>query len=140
MKNYILSFLKRGLIASVGGPIILAVIYFILGQKGVIETLTVGTVVKGIFTSVLLAFIAGGISMIYTVDKLQVAQAALIQSAVFYFDCIIIYLWNGWLPATAKAIAFFTVTFFVGFFLIWTVIYLIIRHRISKLNKQLNMQ
>ena len=140
MKNYVLSFVKRGLLVSVLGPIIIAVIYFILGQKGVINTLTVGTVVKGILTSVLLAFIAGGISMIYTVDKLQIAQAALIQSAVLYFDYILIYLWNGWIPATATVIAFFTVTFFVGFFIIWTIIYLIIKHNIEKMNKRLNLQ
>lgn len=140
MKKYALSFLKRGLIASVGGPIILAAIYFILGQKGVIDTLTVGTVVKGILTSVLLAFIAGGISMIYTVDKLYIAQATFIQAAVLYFDYILIYLWNGWIPATAKVITFFTLTFFAGFFLIWTVIYLIIRHNIAKINRKMNLQ
>ena len=129
MKNYIVSFLKRGIVASALGPIILAVIYFILGQKGVIESLAVGDVVKGILTSILLSFIAGGISMIYTIEKLPLAHASLIQSAVIYLDYIIIYLYNGWIPATARVIAFFTVVFFVGFFIIWTIIFLIIKNK-----------
>lgn len=140
MKNYIVSFLKRGIVASVGGPIILAVIYFILGQKGVIESIAVNDVVKGILTSILLAFIAGGISMVYTIEKLPIANAALIQSAVLYLDYIIIYLVNGWLPATTRVITIFTVIFFAGFFLLWTVIYLIIRHNVEKVNKKLSIQ
>ncbi len=140
MKNYIVSFLKRGIVASVGGPIILAVIYFILGQNGVMESIAVNDVVKGILTSILLAFIAGGISMVYTIEKLPIANAALIQSAVLYLDYIIIYLVNGWLPATTRVITIFTVSFFAGFFLLWTVIYLIIRHNVKKVNKKLSIQ
>ena len=97
-----------------------------------------GDVVKGILTSILLSFIAGGISMIYTIEKLPLAHASLIQSAVIYLDYIIIYLYNGWIPATARVIAFFTVVFFVGFFIIWTIIFLIIKHNVKKTNKKLN--
>ena len=40
MKKHIVQFLKRGLMAAAGGPVVLAIVYGILGAVGVIETLT----------------------------------------------------------------------------------------------------
>ena len=36
MKQYCLTFLKRGLLAASGGPLILAMIYGILGANGIV--------------------------------------------------------------------------------------------------------
>ena len=40
MKKCVMEFVRRGLMAAAGGPVILAIIYGILGAVGVIETLT----------------------------------------------------------------------------------------------------
>lgn len=60
MKQYCLTFLKRGLLAASGGPLILAMIYGILGANGQVTSLAPGEVCMGIVTVTLLAFIAAG--------------------------------------------------------------------------------
>ncbi len=138
MKNFIITFLKRGAIFAALGPIILAIVYIFLSAGGVVESVPVTKLITEILTSVLLAFIAAGISAIHTVDRLQPALAGLIQGAVLFIDYIVLYLVNGWLPFTWQAIALFTVIFVVVFAIIWLIIYLSIKRRIEKLNKQLS--
>ena len=97
-------------------------------------------------TSVPMAFVAGGISYIYKIERLHIVLAVFIHNivlAVFihmlvlYFDYLIFYLVNGYLPN--GAIWIFTVIFVAGFLAIWVIIYMIIRHRIRRLNDRINM-
>lgn len=137
MKKFILEFLRRGLLVSVGGPIVMAIVYGILNLNGVVDTLTVGEVVKGIITSALLAFVAGGITAVYSIDKLQAAPAALIHCFVLYFDYILIYLFNGWIENSVQVIIIFTSIFITGFVLIWLIIYFSIKKQIKNINSNL---
>mgnify|MGYP003408433223 CR=1 FL=1 len=109
MKKYVVEFLKRGMSFCFGGPLVLAIVYGILGLVGAVESLTVGEVVTGIFSSTLLAFIAAGITVVHTVDKLSTFLAALIQGVVLYIDYILLYLFNGWLQSSLKPIMIFTI-------------------------------
>ena len=70
MKRIILEFLRRGLIACGLGPIVLAILYLILQHQAAIETLTVNQVCIGIFSLSALAFIAGGMNVIYQSERL----------------------------------------------------------------------
>ena len=92
MRKYVVEFLKRGMSFCFGGPLVLAIVYGILGLVGAVERLTVGEVVTGIFSSTLLAFIVAGITVVHTVDKLSTFLAALIQGVVLYIDYILLYL------------------------------------------------
>ena len=135
MKQYCLTFLKRGLLAASGGPLILAMIYGILGANGQVTSLAPGEVCMGIVTVTLLAFIAAGISVVHDSQRLPKPTAALIQCAVLYADYLLIYLFNGWLPS--HKILAFTVIFLVGFLVIWLAIYLSIRYKVRKINQEL---
>ncbi len=137
MKKYILEFCKRGLMAAWGGPVILAVVYLALGAAGVIRTLSPAEVCKGILTVSLMAFIAGGVSVVYHIDRLPLTGAILIHSVILYLDYILIYLWNGWLKQDMTPILIFTVIFAVGYAFIWLMIYFSTRNNIEKLNRQL---
>ena len=64
MKKHILDFIKRGFVAMGFGPILLAIIYAILGATRVIETIAVGEVVLGVLSISLMAFIAAGITVV----------------------------------------------------------------------------
>ena len=59
MKNFASQFVLRGLIAMGFGPIVLAIVYLILRQSAVIDTLSVSQVCIGIFSLSALTFIAG---------------------------------------------------------------------------------
>lgn len=140
MKKHALDFLKRGLLAAPFGPIILAIVYGILGQNGVIETLTPGEVTRGIFSVTLLAFIAAGCSVVYQMEKLPLLYATLLHAAVLYLDYMLIYLLNGWLDTQRESLLIFTGIFFLGYAVIWLGIYLSIRAKIRRINQKLRAE
>ena len=138
MKKHVIDFMHRGLVASVGGPIILAIIYLCIQGRGPAMTLTVNEVVLAILTSALMAFIAAGVSVVYQIEKLPLMWASFIQAIVLYFDYLLIYLLNGWLKCDSKVIFIFTIIFIAGYAVIWTMIYFLsIRPSIKKMNRKL---
>ena len=137
MKKYVLEFVKRGLVAAAGGPVILAIIYGILGANGTVTALAPGEVCMGILSVTLMAFIIAGISMIYTVEALPLSVAILIHAGVLYLDYLMVYLLNGWIPRNGNAIGVFTAVFAAGYALIWCIIYLSIRRNTQKLNEKM---
>ena len=138
MKNYVLEFVKRGLMAASGGPVILAIIYYILGATGTVTAFTPNEVCLGILSITVMAFIIAGISMIYTVESLPLPMAILIHAGVLYLDYLLVYLLNSWLPR--NAIGTFTAIFAAGYALVWLVIYLCIRAKTKKLNEKLRVK
>ena len=97
MKKTVMEFIRRGLAACGFGPIVLAVLYLILHQQGIILMLTVNEVCIGIFTLTLLAFIAGGMNVVYQIERLPLMVAILIHGAVLYISYLATYLFNNWL-------------------------------------------
>ena len=137
MKKYVLEFVHRGFFGVAFGPVVLAIVYGILGATGAVESLTTGEVCSGIISVTLMAFIAAGINMIYTVECLPLISAILIHAGVLYVDYLIMYLFNSWMPRNLNAIAVFTGIFAVGFAAVWVIIYLVSKKDIDRLNSRL---
>lgn len=137
MKQHLKNFAIRGLLAASGGPIILAIIYGILGTTGEVTSLTPDEVCMGILTVTLMAFIAAGITVVYQIDRLPLLSAILIHGTALYLDYILIYLLNGWLKSQIVPILVFTAIFAVGYALIWLIIYLSIRSKTNAMNQKL---
>ena len=137
MKIFAKNFLLRGLLAAAGGPVILAIIYGILGAVGVVESLSPGEVCTGILTITAMAFIAAGITAIYQTERLPLICAILIHAGVLYLDYLMIYLLNDWIPRNRNAIGIFTAIFAGGFAVIWLGIYLFTKSGTDRLNKML---
>ena len=97
MKKNVLEFLRRGFVTCGFGPIVLAILYLILQHQANLETLTVNQVCLGIFSLSALAFIAGGMNVIYQIEKLPLMVALLIHGGVLYISYLGTYLLNGWL-------------------------------------------
>ena len=134
MKPFIKGFLLRGLTAAGGGPVILAIIYAILGESGVIVSLTPREVCLAILSITALAFIVAGMGAIYQVEELPLMGAILIHGAVLYFSYILIYLINGWLQQKLLSILIFTGIFIAGYVLIWLIIFLSSHIRTRRIN------
>ena len=115
MKKYVLEFLRRGLVACGFGPIILAIIYLILQQQNLLDTLTVNQVCLGIFSLTALAFIAGGMNTIYQIEKLPLMIAIFIHGSVLYLSYLATYLLNGWLGLGTAPILVFSGIFVFGY-------------------------
>ncbi len=137
MKNHVKIFCQRGLIAMGGGPIIMAIVYWILNRCGVVEYLSVYEVVRGIFSTSLMAFIAAGISMVYTIDRLPLMGAISVHFGVLYLDYILFYLLNGWLKQQLMSILIFTISFVAGYAIIWLSIWLGIKKNTNQINTNL---
>ena len=134
-KNIVTVFVRRGLVSLGIGPLVLAILYWILYLNGCMETLTVPQVCIGIVSISALAFIAGGMNSIYQIERLPLMVAILIHGAVLYGSYLITYLVNDWLESGWLPILVFSGIFIVGYFAIWAVIYFIVKKRTAKLNE-----
>ena len=130
-----MEFLRRGSIACGIGPIILAIVYLIMQHQGVVQTLTVDQVCVGIFSISGLAFIAGGMNILYQIERLPLMVAVLIHGGVLYVSYLITYLINDWLEWGVTPILVFSGIFVFGYLAIWAVIYAITRRKTEKLNE-----
>ena len=138
MKKFLSDFFHRGLIAAAFGPPVLAIIYWILGATGAVESFSPDEVALGILTIELLALVVGGMTTIYQQEQLPLATAILIHGGVLYITYIVIYLINGWLQRQLMPILVFSVIFVAGYALIWLFIYLFNKHRTKKINRSLH--
>lgn len=137
MKKFGKEFLFRGLLACGGGPVVLAIVYGILGVSGTVSSFSPTEVCMGILTVTLLAFIVAGMTAIYQLEQLPLISAILIHGAGLYAAYILIYLLNGWLKQQLVPIAIFTAAFIAGYCVIWLIIYFVTKSKTEALNKKL---
>ena len=137
MKKIIFEFIRRGLLSCGLGPLVLAIFYLILQGQNAIESLTVNEVCLGIFSLSALAFIAGGMNVIYQIERLPLMFAILIHGSVLYLSYLGTYLINNWLERGIAPILVFTAIFIVGYLVIWAIIYSIIKKNTDKVNESL---
>ena len=140
MKRHILEFLRRGSVSCGFGPLALAVIYWILEQQHLIETLTVSEVCLGIVSLTVLTFIAGGMNFLYQIEQLPLMAAIAIHGGALYLSYLATYLLNGWLEWGVTPILVFTAIFAVGYLAIWAVIYAMIKRNTDRINEMLKMK
>ena len=137
MKKFWKAFFLRGFIAAGGGPLVLAIIYGILGATGEVYSLTPNVVCMGIISITVLAMFVGGMTAIYQVEQLPLPSAILIHGAGLYIAYILTYLLNGWLKHQWISVLIFTACFIVGYAIIWLIIYRITKAKTDQLNKNL---
>ena len=123
MKKNVKDFIFRGFFAGGFGPLVLAVLYLILQKNNLVQTLTVKEMSKGIFSLYILAFIAGGMNVIYQIERLPLMTAILIHGGVLYVSYLCTYLFNGWLEWGMMPILVFSGIFVLGNVIVWVIIY-----------------
>ena len=137
MRKHIWEFIRRGMTACGFGPMVLAVLYLILHRQGLVQTLTVSQVCRGIFSLSALAFLAGGMNFLYQIERLPLMVAILIHGSILYAGYLATYLFNGWLEWGTAQILVFSGIFIIGYVVIWAVIYFIIKNKTDLLNEGL---
>lgn len=134
MKKHILDALHRGLLACGAGPVVLAIIYIIIGLGGNSAPITLTDAAKGILTITELAFISGALTVLYQIERLPLFPALLIHGVVLYLDYLSVYLINGWLQKGSYPLIVFTICFVLGYAIIWACIYLSTLRKTKELN------
>lgn len=140
MKKYGMEFLRRGFAACGIGPIVLAVIYLVLLHQHDVQMLTTREVCLGILSLSVLAFMAGGMTAIYQVERLPLMAAISIHGSILYTAYLLTYLVNGWLERGIMPLLVFTGIFALSYLLIWAIIYFVIKRNTDSLNEKLQMQ
>ena len=140
MKKYISDFFRRGVLSCGIGPLVLAVLYLILQKEGNLQVLTVSQVCIGILSLSALAFIAGGMNVIYQIERLPLMVAILIHGLVLYISYLVTYLVNDWLEWGKLPILVFTAIFVLGYLAIWAVIYSITKRNTQQINQKLKQK
>ena len=137
MKKTALEFCRRGMAAGGLGPLVLAVLYLVLKKQGLVQTLTVDAVCRGIFSLWALAFVAGGMNVLYQIERLPLMAAVTIHGGVLYICYLATYLLNGWLERGTGPVLVFTGIFAAGYLVIWAVIYAVIKRNTDQINEAL---
>ena len=140
MKKIVLEFLRRGAVACGIGPVVLAVVYLVLQHQGIVQTLTVNEVCLGIFSLGALAFVAGGMNVVYQIEQIPLMVAILIHGGVLYISYLVTYLINGWLEWGVTPVLVFSGIFVFGYLVIWAIIITIIKRCTTKLNEKLKQK
>ncbi|MBR4082629.1 MAG: DUF3021 domain-containing protein [Clostridia bacterium] len=137
MKSFARQFAFRGLLAMGFGPVVIAIVFLCLEHTGAVTVMTPTEAARAVLSTALMAFIAGGVQAVYTVERLPVPTAALIHGAALYADYLLMYLLNGWIPGSPGALGLFTAIFVVVYAVIWLIIYLTNRRAAQRLTRKL---
>lgn len=136
MRKFISDFVLRGLISGGFGPLTYGIIILVLQLSGV-EVISDGLAIfKGIISTYLLAFLIGGISVIWRVERIGLVFLILIHGFVLYVSYLIVYLLNDWIKKELIPFLVFTGIFILGYLLIWLIIYLVEKSRAKRLTKK----
>ena len=137
LKKYFKDFFLRGLVSMGFGPIVLSVVYGILGLCGVVDKLAVNEVVLGYLSITALAFLCGGMTVVYQIEEIGLSKAITLHGIALYIAYAVVYLSNNWLKDGLIPFVIFTIIFVVGYALVWIVIYLITKRGTDNINKKI---
>lgn len=137
MNKYLKEFLHRGLMFGGFGPIILAIIYFIISKLDNEITFAGNEILLGVITVYLLAFVHAGASVFNQIDKWSLSKSIGCHFVTLYVAYTICYLINSWIPFDIKVFLIYTAIFVALYFVIWSIVYLSVKSSSKKLNDKL---
>lgn len=137
MNKYVKEFLHRGLIFGGFGPLILGVILFCIELGGTKISLNGSTILLGVFSTYLLAFVQAGASVFNQIEGWPITKSLFFHFLSIYLVYVSCYLINSWIPFNIIFILIFTLIFIVAYFIIWLTVYLCVKCVSKKMNNKL---
>ena len=137
MNEYLKKFLHRGLVFGGFGPIITAIVIFIvsLNVDGVI--ISGGEMLVAVVSTYLLAFIQAGVSVFNQIEGWPITKSLLFHFLTLFVSYSACYILNSWIPFEPLVLLVFALIFIVTYFIIWLTVYLIVRATGKELNERL---
>ena len=138
MKKYVNEFLTRGLMFGGFGPIILAIIYYLISVFK--EGITFGgqEILQGVISIYLLAFVHAGASVFTQIEEWGLNKSIGVHFSTLYVAYSCCYLTNSWIPFDLKVFGIFTGIFVAVYVVVWLVVSLCVRKTSHMLNDSLN--
>ena len=137
MNRYLKKFLHRGLVFGGFGPIILAVVYWILSRTVPNFSIGGGEACLAIVSIYLLAFVQAGASVFNQIEEWGIGKSLLVHFLTLFVAYSGCYLLNTWIPFEPMVLLIFAAIFVVVYFAVWLTVYFITRATRNKLNHQL---
>ena len=137
MNCYVKEYIKRGLIFSGLGPIVAGIVYVCIEKSGIDLKLSGTEVLLAIISTYIMAFVQAGSSTFNTIESWGKAKALLFQMTSIYVVYIGGYLINKWIPFDWIVILIFTVSFVIGYLIVWFTVYFFVKKESNKLNLKL---
>ena len=137
MNKHLKEFLHRGLMFGGFGPIILAIIYFIVSKTEKIFSLSGGELLLGIISIYILAFVQAGATVFNQIEHWPITKSLLFHFGSLYIVYVGCYLINSWIPFEPLVLIIFTIIFITFYFAVWITVVLSIKAFAKKANKKL---
>ena len=120
------------------GPVTAALVIFIISRFD--ENLQLGAlqVLLMVISTYILAFVQAGATVFNQIEHWSVPKSLICHFSSLYAAYVLCYIVNTWIPFNINVIFVFTAIFVITFFVIWTTVFLTVRHLSKKLNKNLH--
>jgi hypothetical protein len=137
MKKYLKSFFHRGLIFGGFGPIVVAIIFFILSYTVEDFSLSGREVFLAVISTYLLAFLHAGASIFNQMEELSLAKATLLHFLTLYLAYTVCYLVNSWLEFKLTVLLIYTAIFAAVYLSVWLTVLITLRITQKRMNASL---
>ena len=137
MNKYVIKFLLRGLIFGGFGPIILGIVYLILGYTVDGFSLSGTEVFSAVLSTYAIAFIQAGCSVFNQIESWSPMKSLFFHFTLLYLAYTGCYLFNSWLEFNLIALLVFTLIFIVAYFAIYITVLICVRATKKRLNEKL---
>lgn len=131
------TFLHRGLLFGGFGPIVTAIVFFIISRTVPDFSLTGGQVLTATVSTYLLAFVQAGASVFNQIEHWPIAKSLGCHFGALYVVYSLCYVVNTWIPFEPLALVIFTAVFAVIYAAVWITVYVCIRITRNRLNSKL---
>jgi preprotein translocase subunit SecY len=140
MNKYLKEFLHRGLMFGGFGPIVAAIVFFILELTLENFSITGTQIFAAVLSTYLLAFVHAGASVFNQIEHWPLAKSLGFHFLTLFVAYSLCYVANSWIPFDPMVILIFTVIFVVAYLIIWVTVYLIVRATAKNLSKKVKTQ
>ena len=137
MNKYVKSFLHRGLIFGGFGPIVVGIIFCILGFTLDNFEISGDKILLAIVSTYLLAFIQAGASIFNQIEGWPITKSLLFHFVTLFASYSACYVINSWIPFEPVVLLIFCLVFTVTFFIVWGTVYLAVKTTAKNCNMKL---
>lgn len=135
--KYVAAFLHRGMLFGGFGPIVLCIVYLILGLSIDGFAVTGREACSGIVSTYLIAFVHAGTSVFHEVEHWSIPRWMLYQLGALYLVYTLVYLINDWIPFDPLVLLLYTLGFVLLYLLICLTVILSAKRDERRLNESL---
>ncbi len=136
-KAYAIEFLKRGAMFGGFGPIVAAIVFFIIDLTAGEIAIDGSELLLAMTSTYLLAFIQAGASIFNQIEHWPIAKSLGIHFSTLFAAYSLCYIANSWIPFEPAVLLIFFGAFTLTYLIIWLSVYLTVKGTKRSFNEQL---